>query len=1037
MLNFIIKTALNFRLVVIAVAIGWAAYGLYSARRTSIDVLPDITRPRVAIITECPGVAPEEVESLVTLPLETALSGATGVDAIRSSSDIGLSVIQVEFDWSEDVYRARQVVLERLSTVQTPYEPKLAPISTLLGQIMLVGMWSDSGETSPVELRTLADWTIRRRLMQLDGIAQVVTMGGRKKQFQVLIDPHLLHRYEVDIADVERALASSNLNVAGGYVEDAGRELLIRGIGRVSTVEQLAKTVVKAQKARPVLVEDIARVQIGSQFRRGDASVNGRDAVVLTITKQPHADTRRLTDEINAALEDLRIALPQDVNLQTTYEQRAFIDYSVGNVVEAIRDGSILVVLVLFLFLLNLRTTFITLTAIPLSVLTTFLVFDWMGMTINVMTLGGIAVALGELVDDAIVDVENIFKRLQQNRQSESPQPVLSVIFSASSEVRGAIINSTIIVILVFLPLFFLTGVEGRLFTPLGVAYIVSILASTVVSLTVTPVLSYYLLPASSRRRTRSDSWLLRILKRLATPIIRLSMHPLGFITVCMITLLLAGFGSLAAWRIGKDFLPPFDEGASQLNLFLPAGASLENSKLISELADRRLKTQLQSSENLQGPIQWYTCKNGRAEDDEHVMGVNVTEYTLSLNPANKRSQDEMVELLTELADDIPGVEVEVEQPIAHLISHMLSGVNAEIGIKIYGDDLSMLRRIAGQVKAAIEPIPGLTEPLVEQQELVRQMRVECDVDLLARYGLTSSQINRMIETAMQGRTVSQILVEQATFDLLVRFDDSFREDLDLLKRLPVELPDGKRIPLDDVCKIYFANGPNTINRENSQRRIIVRVNTLNRDLSSAVSEIKTALRQIDTPDGYYWEIGGQFEAQQQATRNMLLFGLLALIGIAVVLFVNFRSLSLVAQIVVAVPIGFIGGMFGLLATGQTLSVAAAVGFISLGGIAIRNGILLIEAFQRAESNAIRSTDTILAGSLERLAPVLMTTMTTGIGLLPLVVGGTLPGKEIIYPVATVILGGLISSTMAEYLLRPGLYWFSRSKPASESVEVE
>jgi len=1024
MLNSIIQFALKNRVVVLVAAIILGVYGYQVSRNLSIDVLPDITRPRVAIITECPGVAPEEVESLVTLPIESAIGGASGIEAIRSSSDIGLSVILIEFDWDQDVYRARQIIQERLSNVDTPYEPKLAPNSTLLGQIMMVGIWSEDGSTSPIELRTLGDWTVRRRLMQIEGVAQIISMGGGKKQFQVLLDPHKLHKYEVSVSEVEDALGDSNLNVAAGYAENSAKEMLIRGIGRIQTLEQIEKIVVKRQPSRPVLVKDIARVAIGSQFKRGDSSVNGKDAVVLTIQKQPLEDTRRLTEEINEALESLRAALPDDVRIETTYEQREFIDYSGGNVIEAIRDGTILVVIILVLFLFNLRTTFITLTAIPLSLLATFLIFKWFGFTINVMTLGGIAVALGELVDDAIVDVENIFKRLKRNASLESPRSIFTVVFEASSEVRGAIINSTIIVVLVFMPLFFISGVEGRLFTPLATAYIVSIIASTIVSLTVTPVLSYFLLPKSWAMRSSRDSIVLRGLKALFAPLVRFSLTKVGFaITVCTVLLMVA-YSSLVASKMGNDFLPPFDEGASQLNLFLPAGASLENSKQISKLADERLTTLLKTPENPDGPISWFTCKNGRAEDDEHVMGVNTTEYTLSLNRSNRLSQDEMTELLTELVEDIPGAEIEVEQPIAHLISHMLSGVNAEIGIKIYGNDLAKLRQTAERVKDAISEIDGLTDPLVEQQQYVKQLRIERKTDQYARYGLTAAYVNRMIETALQGRTVSKVIVDQKTFDLRVIYDDDYRTDLDNLDRMPIELPEGTRVPLSEVCNIYYSHGPNKISREDSQRRIIVRVNTLNRDLSSAVAEISEVLKTIDMPEGYYAEIGGQFQAQQSATRNILMFGALSLLGIIVVLYVNFRSVTLVAQILVAIPVGFVGGILGLMLTGQTLSIAANVGFISLGGIAIRNGILLIESFQRAEEDGLLGKDAIVAGSLDRLAPVLMTTLTTGFGLLPLVIGGTLPGKEILYPVATVTLGGLLTSAIAEYFLRPGLYWF-------------
>jgi len=1032
MLNTIIQFALKNRLLVILAALMVAVYGIRSANELPIDVLPDITRPRVSVMTECPGFAPEEVEALVTLPLESALNGATGVETIRSSSDIGLSVIQVEFGWNQEIYRARQIVQERLAGVigdlPDGVEPKLAPISSLLGQIMMIGIWSEDGITDPIRLRTLADWTVRKRLMQIRGVAGVIVMGGGKQQFQVLIDPHNAHQYEVSIADVEQALAASNVNVAGGYMEGTSQEFVIRGIGRLKGIEDIEQIVVKRNAKRSVLVRDVAKVVIGAQTKRGDSSVNGNAAVVLTIQKQPQADTRQLTQDIKDALESIRATLPNDVRMQTTYEQREFIDYSVGNVIEALRDGTIFVVLVLILFLLNVRTTLITLTAIPLSLLTTMLVFRYFGFSINVMTLGGLAVALGELVDDAIVDVENIFKRLKENSRLEpdQQQDVLKVIFEASSEVRKAIINSTIIVILVFAPLFALSGIEGRLFVPLGVAYIVSILASTVISLTVTPVMSYYLLPKSGSVQKGGDTVTMRFLKMAFQPMIRFSMTRLGFILALSSTLLLVAFSGLAVWQMGKDFLPPFDEGATQANLFLQPGASLENSRQVSEIAEKRLKSMVRSEDSPLAPFVWFTSKSGRAEDDEHVMGVNTTEITISLNPNNKMSQDKLVELLQVELGDITGTTLEVEQPIGHMIGHMLSGVAAEIGVKIYGENLTVLKSKADQVKEILSSIDGLTEPIADQQQMVKQLRIEMKPRQLARYGLTSDYVNRMIETALRGRVISSVLVGQKSFDLMVRYDEPYRRDTGNLERMPIELPDGTRVPLSEVADVSRdAVGPNTINRENSQRNMVIRVNTLDRDLVSAVQEIEQRLSQeLDLPEGYLYEMGGQFEAQRSATRRILLLSGLALVGIFVVLFSTFQSVSLVMQILVALPVGFIGGTIGLILTGQTLSIPATVGFISLGGIAIRNGILLMESYKSFGAQGFGLKDSVIKGSLDRLAPVLMTTLTTGCALLPLVVHGTMPGKEILYPVATVILGGLITSTIAEYLLRPGLYFF-------------
>lgn len=1028
MLNGLIHLALNHRLFALALALAVMVYGWMVAARLPIDVFPDISRPRVAVITECPGASPEEVEMLVTLPLEMTLSGAPGVETIRSVSEIGLSVVNIEFGWSADIYRARQIVQERIANVRTPYESKLAPITTLLGQIAMIGMWSESEETSPMDVRTLADWTVRRKLLQVPGVAQVIVMGGERRQFQVLIDPHQLHQFDVSMEEVRQALQAGNLNVSGGYIDDGGRELLIRGIGRIESLSEIEQLVVKRQATRSVLVGDISRVIAGPQPKRGDASINGRDAVVLTVQKQPGIDTRAITQHIREALDDLRPRLPADIALEMTYEQRQFIDFSVNNVVEAIRDGALLVVIVLVIFLLNIRATLITLTAIPLSLLATFLVFKWYGLTINVMTLGGIAIALGELVDDAIVGVEIVVRRLKENAQAESPRSAIRVVSDATVEVRHAIFSSTVIVILVFVPLFFLSGIEGRLFAPLATAYVVSILASTVVSLTITPALAYYMLPPPVGSKQRPESWIVRYLKSLVTPVVQWSLKGSGFVAAISTLSALLLVSIIAVSRMGMNFLPPFDEGASQVNLFLPVGASLESSRQVSRLADERLAKLLRSETNPTGPIAWFTCKNGRAEEDEHVMGVNVTEYTLALHLDSGIKKQQLEDLLFEQLQDLVGVEIEVEQPIEHLIGHMLAGVNADIAVKVFGPDLSTLRRTAEEIRNRMNQIDGLTTPLIDQQQLIPQLRIVRRPEKYQQYGVTTDQVNRLLETALKGVVVSQVLIDQQTIDLVLRFDEPWRSDVDRLDRLAIEVPHGPRLPLSELAHIETSLGPSSIKRENTQRLISVRSNTLGRDLSSLVGEIRRELQDIALPVGYTTEIGGHYQAQQSAARSMFLFGALALVGIIVVLYANFQSTSLVCQILLAVPAGFVGGVAGLLLTGQSLSIAALVGFISLGGIAIRNGILLIEAYRRRQVEMNIDTEdltpAIVQGNLDRLSPVMMTTLTTAFALLPLVLGGTLPGKEVLYPVAMVIVGGLISSTLAEFSVRPGLYRF-------------
>jgi len=1034
MLKTLIEFSLQARVLILAAAMALLAGGTYLAQQLPVDVLPNLTRPRVTVITECHGMAPEEVETRVSILLENALNGATDVVEVRSSSDIGLSIVQVEFDWGQDVYRARQIVQERLATVvellPADVQPQLAPVASLLGQIMLIGMWSEDGTTSPLELRTQADWVVGQRLRSLPGVAQVITMGGGRRQVQVLVDLHQMHTYDVSLGEIEAALLAANLNVTGGFVNDGDQELLVRGLGRIMDPQDLAKVVVKSAQPRPVLLAQVARIVEGPQAKRGDSSVNGRRAVVLTIQKQPDADTRDLTARILQALEDIRISLPADVVLQPTYQQREFIDLGVANVLSALRDGSLLVAGVLLLFLLNLRTTLITLLVIPLSLAITALVFYQFRLSINVMTLGGLAVGLGMLVDDAIVGVENAYRRLRQRLPQEPEASAFEIVFEATREVLGAIVISTLIVVVVFAPLLMLSGMEGRLFTPLAIAYLVSICASTLVALTVTPALSLLLLPASIRRdRESRDSWLVAGLKWTFRPLIRLGLHPWGLSAVLLALLVALGAAWSAGSRLGRDFLPAFDEGATQVNLYSTPGTSLEAMTRISQAADRRFEQLQKSAANPQGPILDFTCKLGRAEQDEHVMGVNVAEYVLTLNPDSTVPRTEMIRLLTEAVDDLPGIEHEIEQPIAHLISHMLSGVAAQIAIKIQGDDLDVLRQKGEEVRRAIERIPGIAEPFVEQQQIVSQLQWVLDYDALADHGVAAREVTDLMETAIQGRVVSQLTDGQRYFDILVRMEDDYRLDLEQLGRLPIELSDGRRVLVSRLAKIQRGGGPNTINRENARRRLVIRVNTLGGDLSGVVAAIRQTLTQeLDLPPGYFITYGGQFEARQSAEFRILAFSGLSLLVVVGILYSTFPSISVVGQILGAIPAAFIGGIAALALTEQSLSIAALVGFVSLAGVATRNGLLLIGTYQAYEAEGNCSQEAIILGSLDRLAPVLMSSLTTGLGLMPLVIGGTQPGKEILYPVATVIVGGLITSTLAEFLVRPGLYWWTRPR---------
>ena len=1067
MLTAIIRFALHNRVLVLAAALLAIGFGTWQAIRLPIDVFPDLNRPRVVVLTEAHGMAPEEVETLVTFPIETVLNGATGVQAVRTSSSVGLSVVNVEFDWGTDIYNDRQIVAERLALVvdNLPPEvhPQLMPISSIMGQIVMIGMTSE-GDTSALELRTLADWVVRQRLLTIPGVSQVIVMGGERKQFQVLVDPDLLLRYGVTLHEVKTALQQSNQNTSGGYLDEQGpNELLVRSLGRVTTVEAIGQIVVTQRDLQSITLSQVARIVAGPQVKRGDSSAfvrvespgsrdesqkaggqdslaldprlstldfTGGPAVVLTILKQPQGDTRLVTEKVTAALAEIQQSLPADVRIMPSlYQQKEFIDRAIDNVKEALLHGAVLVVIILFLFLLNVRTTLITLTAIPLSLVLTAMIFAAFGLSVNTMTLGGLAVALGELVDDAIVDVENIFRRLRENRHSESPKSPLLVVFQASCEIRSSIVFGTLIVVLVFVPLFALSGMEGRLFTPLGIAYIVSILSSLLVSLTVTPVLSYWLLSRADHAREEKESLPLRMLKGVADKAIRLSL------TLAWPILLLASvavaIAAVGMWRSESGFLPPFNEGAVQINSLLPPGTSLATSREVAKRVEQRLARI--------DDITAFVSRTGRAELDEHAMEVNITEIIATIDPDTPRSREEVIEGISEALADIPGIVTSVEQPLAHLISHMLSGVKSQIAIKVFGDDLGRLRRHAHEIEAAVADVRGVEDLQVEQQTVIPQLRIEADGHKLQAFGLRRGDVNEFVETALQGEVVSQVLDGQRTFDLLVRLGEESRENVEALKRMVIELPGGGTVKLEDVARIYRAGGPNTINREQVRRRMVVQCNVRGRGLVDVVREMKQRLEPVIAalPTGYYVKFGGQFESQQTAARRISALFTVALVGMFLVLFKMFRSANLALQVMVALPTAFIGGVASLYLTDQTLTVASMVGFISLCGIASRNGILLTNHYLhlvKYEGESWTREMVVRAGK-DRLAPVLMTALTSGIGLVPLAMAAGEPGKEILYPVATVIIGGLITSTLLEFFVRPALFWKLGVNAARQVVE--
>ncbi|MCZ6768303.1 MAG: efflux RND transporter permease subunit, partial [Acidobacteria bacterium] len=887
MLNAIIRFSLQNRLLIVAASAFLVVYGGYVMVQLPIDVLPDINRPMVTIMTESHGLAPEEVERLVTFPLETLLNGATNVERVRSQSAPGLSIVWVEFGWETDIYIARQIVNERLqlASAQLPPEviPVMGPISSIMGGIHLISVRAEGESVSDLELRTIADWTIRPRILAIPGVAQVVNMGGGIRQYQVLVNPQRMRDFSISLAEVETAIGFSNSATSGGFLNRGGQEYLIRNIGRIETLDDLSNTVVALRGSVPVYVRDIARVQFGPQIKRGESSYNGQHSVIMQITKQPGANTLELTERVEAALDEIRAGLPEGVVVDpAVFRQADFISTAIGNVIEALRDASLLVVIVLFLFLMNFRTTTITLTAIPLSFLITAVMMQWFGITLNTMMLGGLAIAIGELVDDAIVDVENVFRRLRENRQKSQPEPALTIVFRASSEIRNSIVFATLIVILVFLPLFFLSGVEGRLFTPLGIAYVVSILASLLVSLTLTPVLCYYLLGRSKILERKQDGWLVRQLKSGQTQVLNLTLeHPWKVMAGALFLVLFAvSFIPL----MGREFLPGFNEGSYTINVIAEPGTSLPRSDQIGTRAEQLL---LEVEE-----VVSTGRRTGRAELDEHAEGVNYSEIDVTLREG--RPKEEIEAEIREKLDQIPNVVVNVGQPISHRIDHLLSGTFAQIAVKIFGEDLTVLRSLAGEVEQIMDSVGGVADLYIEPQVSIPQVRIEVNRTQAARYGLGVGEITEALETALNGRVITQVLEEQRSFDVFLRLDHFWRDNLEFLDDLLVDLPTGGSIPLAQLASIQMMMGPNQILRENGLRRIVVQCNVAGRDLGSVVEEIRDKVAaQMDFPEGYFVSYGGQFESQVAATRLILLLSIISGTAIFILLYSHFQRASL------------------------------------------------------------------------------------------------------------------------------------------------
>ena len=1030
MLNRIIHFSLHNRMLVLVASMLLLVGGTYTALHTEVDVFPDLTAPTVVIMTEANGMATEEVEQLVTFPIETAVNGATGVRRVRSSSTNGFSVVWVEFDWDMDVYLARQIVSEKLSIVSESLPPNvgrptLGPQSSILGEMLIVGLTADS--TSMIDLRTLADWTIRPRLLSTGGVAQVAVLGGDIKEYQIQLDPERMRHYGVSLSEVLAATRGMNINANGGVLYEYGNEYIVRGLLSTTDANEMGRSVVRAGTggSAPIRLEDIAEVRIGAKLPRlGTASEKGKPAVLLTVTKQPDTSTLELTDKLEASLKDLEKNLPPDVRVSTDiFRQSRFIESAIGNVQKSLVEGGLFVVVVLFLFLANVRTTVISLVTLPLSLLASLLALHYMGLSINTMSLGGMAIAIGSLVDDAIVDVENVYRRLHENRllPPEQRLPVKEVVFEASKEVRLPILNSTLIIMVSFLPLFFLSGMEGRMLVPLGIAFITALAASTVVALTVTPVLCSLMLKNKGKReRAEADSPVARWLKKHYERLLLLSLGHGRKILGVTVVLFLVALGLF--FTLGRSFLPPFNEGSFTINVSSLPGISLEESDRIGRRAEELL---LSIPE-----IQTVARKTGRAELDEHALGVNVSELEAPFE-LDGRSRAELTAEVREKLSTISGANIEIGQPISHRIDAMLSGTQANIAIKLFGDDLNRMFQLANDIKAKIQNIPGIADLNVEQQIERPQLVIRPRREMLARYGITLPQFSEFVSACLAGEAVSQVYEQGKSFDLVVRVRHDLHDEADKVRDLMIDTSDGRKVPLSYIADIRSAAGPNTISRENVKRKIVISANVDGRDLRSVVNDIQARIdADIRLPEGYHVEYGGQFESEQAASRTLTLASCVAIVVIFLLLYHQFRSARESLIILINLPLALIGGVFALLLTTGEVSIPAVIGFISLFGIATRNGMLLISHYnhlQQVEGYSLR--DSVVRGSLDRLNPILMTALCSALALIPLALGSELSGNEIQSPMAKVILGGLLTSTALNGFIIPIVYmWIHRAR---------
>jgi len=1026
MLNKIIQYALNNRLMIVVASLLLLVGGIYTTSNMEVDVFPDLTAPTVVVLTEAHGMAPEEAEKLVSFQIETALNGATNVRRVRSSSAAGISIVWVEFEWGMDIFKARQIVNEKLITIVEKLpegvgNPTLAPQSSIMGEIMLLSLSSDS--TSSMDLRTIADWNIRPRLLATGGVSQVIVIGGEYKQYQILASPQKMKYYNISLTELLKASKESNLNASGGFMNEYGSEYIIRGIGRTNNTKEIGNAVIKVVNGVPIKIEDVAEVKIGGAIPKiGDGSLKASPAVIMTIAKQPGTNTLELTKKIDEALIDIAKNLPPNVKINSKiFRQADFIQASVSNIQKALIEGSFFVVVIMFLFLMNIRTTIISLVAIPLSLIVSIITLKFLGLTINTMSLGGMAIAIGSLVDDAVIDVENVFKRLKENAQKikEEQKSSLVIVYDASKEIRSSIFNATLIIIVAFIPLFFLSGMEGRMLRPLGISFIVSLFASLVVAVTLTPVLCSYMLTNKSKLLKQAEGSKLEnfLKKHYNTALIKVmtvkkTMIGISIVLIVGVMFIMSG--------LGRSFLPEFNEGTLTISVITLPGISLEESNNIGSQVERIL---LSIPE-----ISITSRRTGRAELDEHAQGVNAAEIDAPFE-LEERSREEFMKEIREKLSAVTEANITIGQPIGHRIDHMLSGTRANIAIKLFGTDLNKMFSLANQIQSNIEGIEGLVDISVEQQIEIPQIQVKAKRDMLAKYGITIGQFTEFIDVAFAGEKVSQVFENNKSFDLILRFNDENRGDIENIENVLIDTYNGNKIPLHYVANIVSTTGPNTINRENVQRKIVVSANVAERDLRSVVNEIKERINEnLILPENYRIQYGGQFESEEKASKILFFTSLMSLLIIFLLLYQEFKNVKIAGIILLNLPLALIGGVLSIWFTSGVISIPAIIGFITLFGIATRNGILLVSRYQALQEQGVELYDTIIRGSLDRLNPILMTALTTALALIPLALTGNLPGNEIQSPMAKVILGGLLSSTLLNIFIVPIVYYYTNLK---------